>query len=594
MDRNISDYRRVIGYGGDYMVSGARSYKVLSQLGQGAFGAVYLADTLGTGLERRVAIKLLRPEKATIPGLIGRLRDEARMLAAIRHRAIVRVDDLVELDGAWAIVMEYVEGCDVTELLKLGPVPPVAALALAEEVAAALHAAGHQPGPDGQPLRLIHRDIKPSNLRLTAVGELKILDFGVARADLAKREEATEDAAFGTVPYMAPERFYGEDSHAGDIYALGVTLFEMLTGVKPGKTAMDADRQPPGERYRAQWAWLAEISMPLHDLISSMLAKKPGDRPTARETVKLCATIRAGLPGDTLDEWAEKVIPGALKIQVERRATASDRTGTLLFERSGALPLSAPAAPATGLSVWLAGTGALVGAGVVGLLVVIPLVYFGLTLESAPDETAAAVPIASGPPAAVTVPSAPLGASPPPAGPAAVARVDPAVPGTPSAVGEPPSGGSAPSVGGGPSAAAVPSAVAVPTARVPNAAVPSAPAVPSAAGSAPTPEKSVATAVKPAADKPAARPAVEPAPAATAEPPSGPGTVALAGDASGAVLSAGGRTFGPGEVPAGTYTAEVTFNNGTTVTLRSVVVDPGATTTLRCSAAFSNCKVQRN
>ena len=71
-------------------------YEVVKELGAGAFGAVYLADTVGTGIRRRVAIKLLRPEKASTGGLIGRLRDEARMLAAIRHRAIVRVDDLVE------------------------------------------------------------------------------------------------------------------------------------------------------------------------------------------------------------------------------------------------------------------------------------------------------------------------------------------------------------------------------------------------------------------------------------------------------------------------------------------------------------------
>lgn len=126
--------------------------------------------------------------------------------------------------------------------------PPVAALAIVEEVASALHAAWHQDGPDGAPLRLIHRDIKPSNLRITAHGEVKMLDFGVARAELSSREEHTQEAAFGTVPYMAPERFYGEDTVAGDVYALGVTLFEMLTGVKPGKSAMDADRAPPGEK----------------------------------------------------------------------------------------------------------------------------------------------------------------------------------------------------------------------------------------------------------------------------------------------------------------------------------------------------------
>ncbi|MBM4367033.1 MAG: serine/threonine protein kinase, partial [Deltaproteobacteria bacterium] len=391
------------------MVKGGRSYRVQAQLGRGAFGAVYLAETVGTGLERRVAVKLLRPEKAAEPGLVGRLRDEARMLAAIRHRSIVRVDDLVELDGTWAIVMEYVEGCDLTELLSLRPVPPVAALAITEEVASALHAAAHQAGPDGKPLKLIHRDIKPSNLRITAQGEVKILDFGVARAELNAREEATREAAFGTVPYMAPERFYGEDTHGGDIYALGVTLFEMLSGVKPGKTAMDADRQPPGERLKAQWSWLAEVSQPLHDLVASMLAKKPGDRPTARETARLCATIRASLPGESLDEWAENVVPGALRVQEERRATAAaERTGTILVERSGSHPVSTgtrPRATGGGLPAWVAAPAALLIAGGLAAAIVIPAMIIGFstggkgeaqaTLEGATASTPSASPPAT-------------------------------------------------------------------------------------------------------------------------------------------------------------------------------------------------------
>lgn len=570
MDWNVRAHWRFIGYGGNHVVKAGRSYKVLSQLGQGAFGAVYLADTLGTGLERRVAIKLLRPEKATIPGLLGRLRDEARMLSVIRHRSIVRVDDLLELDGAWAIIMEYVEGCDIAELLKLGPVPPVAALSLCEEVAAALHAAYHQAGPDGTPLKLIHRDIKPSNLRLTAQGELKILDFGVARADLAKREEATEDAAFGTVPYMSPERFYGEDSHAGDIYALGVTLFEMLTGVKPGKTAMDSDRQPPGERLRAQWTWLAEISMPLHDLIAAMLAKKPADRPTARETVKLCSTIRGALPGDSLDEWAERVVPGALRVQVDQRSTASDRTGTILFERSGSVPIQVETPASSALPVWLAGTSAVFVGGALTLLVLVPLVYFGLTLEGpaagGSPVVAAPAPVAS-PPVGPSIPqlaNSAVGPTPAPT-PAAAA---------PAGAGSPAPSSSSPTAGG----AAKP-AVAVEGASTKLATI-------SAEGG------SSKVAAAPSAK---AGSAAAPPPEVVAEPavPSGPGRVALSGDAKSAVVTGGGQEFTQGEVPPGTYTVVVTFTNDTSVTLRAVVVDPGKTTTIRCSASFSNCKVQR-
>ncbi len=515
------------------MIRSGRSYRVTALLGQGAFGAVYLADTVGTGLQRRVAVKLLRPEKAGTPGLVGRLRDEARMLAAIRHRAIVRVDDLMELDGTWAIVMEYVEGCDLAELLKLGAVPPVAALGILEEVASALHAAYHQNNAEGHPLRLIHRDIKPSNLRVTAQGEVKILDFGVARAEMTDREEHTQDAAFGTVPYMSPERFYGEDSHAGDVYALGVTAFEMLTAVKPGKSAMDADRAPPGDKLRAQWAWLAEISEPLHDLIAQMLSPNAPDRPTARETARLAATIRASLPGDPLDEWAEGIVPGALFVQQERREQSSgDRSGTVLIERSGALPLP-PRTPSRNVAAMVAAPVALLVAGLVAALIIVPVLWFGLGGNKP--------------------------ASPPSVAEAAVAAVPPE------------------------------KAAPRPLGRAVTEAKP-APAVER------SPKDADARGAKPASAKLVPLPPVVPEPviAEAPPPPSGPGRVLVSGDALAVKLQGESGSFGAGDVPAGSYSAEVRFADGTTVTQRGVVVESGKATTLKCSAAFQNCRVVRD
>lgn len=459
------------------------------------------------------------------------------MLAAIRHRAIVRVDDLMELDGSWAIVMEYVEGCDITELLKQGAIPPVAALAMIEEVAGALHAAYHQNGTDGQPLRLIHRDIKPSNLRVTAQGEVKILDFGVARAEFKDREEHTSEAAFGTVPYMAPERFYGEDTHAGDIYALGVTLFEMLTSVKPGKTAMDADRVPPGDKLRAQWAWLEEISQPLHDLIAQMLAAKVHDRPTARETARLAATIRQSLPGDTLDEWAERVVPGVLKLQEERRGQApADRSGTLLIERSGVLPLSTPKKRGGFTLSWLAAPAALLVAGLVAAVIIIPVLLFGWGSQ-----------VKDAPP-----PSPPVEAlAPAPTSPLA--------------------------------GKAAPAAPALPTAQKPKATP--APVKPPAAGTAPTKAAIAPTVVAPVAAPPAAPPS-------DAAPVAGPGRIAVKGDALSVTFSGEGGKFTAGEVPSGTYTAVASFPDGTTITKKGVVVAPGATTTLSCTSQFQNCSAK--
>ncbi len=311
---------------------------------------MYLARAVGGGIQREVAIKVLHPDRANSPAIVGRLRDEARMLALIRHRAIVRVDDLIELDGDWSIVMEYVEGCDVAALLRGGAIAPAVALAITEEVANALHAAWNQAGPEGNPLRLVHRDIKPGNVRITAQGEVKLLDFGVARADFAEREAGTTLTGFGTLSYMAPERFEGRDSHESDIYALGVFLFEMLTGVTPGKTAADRDRQPPGRRFAEQWAYIAGLSVDLHALVAGMLAYEPERRPVARDCARALGQVRGALRGERIEDWAARTVPVVLAEGGPPRDSA--RTGTILTERSGQV---VEAEPRAGVLPWLAG-----------------------------------------------------------------------------------------------------------------------------------------------------------------------------------------------------------------------------------------------
>ncbi|MFN7146738.1 MAG: protein kinase domain-containing protein, partial [Myxococcota bacterium] len=344
----------------------ARRYQVRGLLGEGAFGAVYRAHAVGTGLSREVAIKVLHRDRSADPATVRRLRDEARMLALIRHRAIVRVDDLVELDGSWSIVMEYVEGCDVAALVRRGALPPSVALAVAEEIANALHAAWTQVGPDGRALRLVHRDIKPSNVRLTPLGEVKLLDFGVARAEFAGREAGTTRSAFGTLVYMAPERFEGRDTHEADVYALGVSLFEMLTGTSPGRTAADPGRQPPGGAQAAQWAGLAALSADLHALLARMLAYAPEQRPGALDCARALADLRARLRGERAEDWAARVVPAVVaEGKVALRADA--RTGTLLVEGPGTV--EAPPRPVVprwalaGAAVALLGGAVIVGGG---------------------------------------------------------------------------------------------------------------------------------------------------------------------------------------------------------------------------------------
>ena len=123
-----------------------------------AFSSLSLAapKAAGLGFKKAVAVKLLNADTAAVDEIASRLRDEARMLGLIRHRAIVHVDGLVLLNGRWAVVMEYVEGVDLKRLVGEGPVPPAVALEIIEEVSAALHVAYEQPGSTGEPLRLLH------------------------------------------------------------------------------------------------------------------------------------------------------------------------------------------------------------------------------------------------------------------------------------------------------------------------------------------------------------------------------------------------------------------------------------------------------
>lgn len=524
-------------------MSVGRQYRVKATLGRGAFGDVFLAETVGTGIARTVAIKVLHADRATVPALLARLRDEARMLALLKHRAIVAVDDLVELDGAWTIVMEYVEGADVAELLLAGPIPAVPALSIAEEVAHALHAATTTPGPDGTPLRLVHRDVKPSNIRVTAHGDVKLLDFGVARADFGEREGATVDAALGTIAYMAPERFAGNDTPSGDVYALGVTLFEMLTGVKPGKSATDADRAPPGRGCAAQWTWLKQASPALHDLLANMLSPEMGKRPAARDLARQLAAIRLGIEGPALDEWAEETIPPML-VEGAKAKQADSRSGSVMIERTQTTEVKREGGGVLGMAVAGSAAGVLVFGGLLVLTIGVAIFYWWQN-SYAPEAEAPKVAVVEPKPAPV---------EPAPVEPA------PAV------------------VAPAPEPAASVAVVAPPVEPAPARATKE----PVAPKDAAPPKDKAATVAPTKVEEPTpTEPAVS----------SDKGHLSVTGDATSVVLRGAGGTARPGDIAPGTWTAEVTFADGRSVSVRDVQILGGKTTTLKCSSAFLSCRV---
>src|SRR5581483_6194013 len=250
-------------------------YRLLQPLGQGGMGVVYLAEH--AQLRRQVAIKVLPHDKARDRIALERFYREARSAAALDHPNIVRLHDVCQGAGVHFLVMEYVDGTTLQELLeRTGALHYAQAADYIAQAAAGLQHA-HERG-------FVHCDIKPANLMVTRQGVVKSLDMGLARSFVDPSDQLTStgmDAeTAGTADYIAPEQALNQptDSRA-DIYSLGVTLFTLVTGKAPfdGTTAQKLlqhqFRKPP-ELTRLR----ATVPPELGEVVARMMSKKPDDR----------------------------------------------------------------------------------------------------------------------------------------------------------------------------------------------------------------------------------------------------------------------------------------------------------------------------
>jgi serine/threonine protein kinase len=322
-----------------------RHIRFLRPLGRGGFGAVHLADvTTADGLVQRMAIKLLHGELGLDLEMQARARDEARLLAQVNHDNVVKVFGLTEVEGRVAVLMEFVEGVDCATLLLharrnsgAGMAPRIAAR-ICECAASALHAAwaGVSPQSD-KPLHIVHRDIKPTNILLSRRGAVKVMDFGVARGEI-EREAQTAAHSFGTRRYMAPERILDRTAgHPSDVYALGATFFELVTGTRFEALVPREDAFARGLAQRIEEIRDLEESWGTQFVgsgLGKLLAWHPEDRLSAAEAESMFASWGDALPGPELRRFAQETVPGLLERREKSLGDDTAPSGSILTHHS--------------------------------------------------------------------------------------------------------------------------------------------------------------------------------------------------------------------------------------------------------------------
>jgi eukaryotic-like serine/threonine-protein kinase len=268
----------------------AGRYELTQRLAVGGMGEVWEAND--TRLGRNVAIKVLRPELSDEPEFLHRFRIEARTVASLNHAGVAAVHDYGEDDGPQGrtayLVMELVRGEPLSSIVARGPLPADETLRIVEAAARALQAA-HERG-------YVHRDVKPGNILVREDGQVKLTDFGIAKAaDAAPMTRA--GMVMGTAHYIAPEQASGaEAGPAGDVYSLGIVGYECLTGQRPFRsdnvvevaTMQVRDEPPPLP---------VTVPLPVRKLIDAVLVKDPARRyRTGGELAEAVAAVRRGEP----------------------------------------------------------------------------------------------------------------------------------------------------------------------------------------------------------------------------------------------------------------------------------------------------------
>lgn len=331
--------------------SAASSYEILAKLAEGGMAEIFLArNKTGAGVERLVVLKRVLREVAQDPQLVELFVAEARLAAQLQHPNVVQVYDVGKLGASYFISMEYVHGETVRDLLLAARhhgmnLPIAAVMTIAAGAAAGLQHAHERRGVNGKLLNIVHADISPSNLMITREGIVKIVDFGIAKAE--HHQHDVERSVQGKLCYMSPEQVRSRPlDKRSDLFSLGIVLWELLTlrGLFRGESdfnVMDAiinTPPPPPSKLRP------DVPREIDELVLKLLAKDPAQRfQSSAELVDaieiaavrltmLLSTASVGrqmreLFGEKPEPWIEETVGGSVKRVVVDSEPVSDQWG---------------------------------------------------------------------------------------------------------------------------------------------------------------------------------------------------------------------------------------------------------------------------
>jgi eukaryotic-like serine/threonine-protein kinase len=366
-------------------------YEIQNRIGRGGMADVFLARDLL--LDRPVAIKVLFPEFATDPNFVERFRREAQSAANLNHPNIVSVYDWGKYSNTYFMAMEYVQGRTLADILRAnGHVSSVQAAEIASEVSAALSFA-HRNG-------VVHRDIKPANILIGSAGQVKVADFGIARAMNAPTESNLTQvgSVMGTATYFSPEQAQGaQPDPRSDLYSLGIVLYEMVAGVPPftGENPVSIAYKQVHDNPRPLNQLVADVPRPFEAIVAKLLAKNPDTRYADADAVR--DDLRRFRSGEPVKALAALTPPAAtLPTTTMARTTAVAATAGaaagVAAARTTAMPSQRGAQQQQPAAYDPPNRNGLYG--VLGFIAVIALVIGGIVLYNAltKDDPAVAEP----------------------------------------------------------------------------------------------------------------------------------------------------------------------------------------------------------